>query len=67
MEFDLLKYSSVVQNVCLKNLTRRQAHDVVRQAFAYPDRIRICPCSANPWVRDTLVFLGASLHNEPSH
>ncbi len=67
MEFDLLKYPDVVQTICLKHLTRRQYHDVLRQVFVYPNRIRVCACSIDPWARETLVFLGAILHNEPSH
>jgi hypothetical protein len=69
MDFDLVKYRDVVQTVCLKNLTRRQCHDAIRVAYVYTERIRICPCvpENDPWLRETLRFLGAVVDNEPSH
>jgi hypothetical protein len=69
MDFDLMKYRDVVQTVCLKSLTRRQCNDILRQIHVYPERIHICPCvsDSEPWLRETLRFLGAILNNEPSH
>ena len=69
MDFDLVKYRDVVQTICLKNLTRRQCHDVVRLAYVYVDRIQICPCvlESQPWLRESLRFLGAVVNNESSH
>jgi hypothetical protein len=67
MEFDLLHYSDTRLHVCTKNWTRRQLHDLIRQVLNYPDRIVVCPCLDNPWVRETLDFLGVRWNNEPSH
>ena len=64
---DLLRYSETVLDVCLAGKTRRETHDIFRQIFTYPDRIRICPCVTDPWVRKTLEFLDARYSNEPSH
>jgi len=64
---DLIRYSDTVLDVCLKDKTRREIHDILRQIFEYRDRIRICPCVTNVWTRETLRFLGARMNNEPSH
>lgn len=64
---DLLGYSDTVVTFCMKDKTRRETHDILRQVFVYPNRIRICPCCQDPWVRKTLEFLGAQYSNEPSH
>jgi hypothetical protein len=64
---DLLGYSDTVLHICLKDKSRREIHDVLRQVFVYPNRVRICPCVTDPWVRKTLEFLGAQYSNEPSH
>lgn len=64
---DLLGYSSTLLHVCLKDKTRREMHDIVRQVFVHSARIRICPCVTDVWVRKTLQFLGAQYSNEPSH
>ena len=64
---DLLGYSDTVLHICLKDKSRRDIHDILRQVFVYPNRVRICPCVTDPWVRKTLEFLGAQYSNEPSH
>lgn len=66
MEFDLLRYSETRLDVCTQGWARRQLHDLVRQVLNYPARIRICPCLEDPWVRETLCFLGAVFNNESS-
>lgn len=64
---DLLGYSDTVLHICLKDKSRREIHDVLRQVFVYPNRVRLCPCVTDPWVRKTLEFLNAQYSNEPSH
>lgn len=64
---DLLGYSDTVLHICLKDKSRREIHDILRQIFVYPNRVRICPCVTDPWVRKTLEFLGAQYSNESSH
>jgi hypothetical protein len=64
---DLLGYSHTCLDICLKDKSRREIHDILRQVFVHPQRIRICPCVTDPWVRKTLKFLGAQYSNEPSH
>lgn len=61
---DLLGYADTVLVVCLAGKPRREMHDILRQVFVHPTRIRICPCIADPWVRKTLEFLGAQYSNE---
>jgi len=64
---DLLGYSDTVLHVCLHSKTRRETHDVLRQVYVFPQKIRICPCGdLSPWTRKTLAFLGAVYDNEPS-
>lgn len=60
---DLLAYSGTVLDICLKNKSRREIHDILRQTFVYPNRVRICPCVTDPWIRKTLEFLGAQYSN----
>lgn len=64
---DLLGYADTVLDVCLVGKSRREIHDIVRQIFVHRNRIRVCPCVTDPWVRKTLEFLGAQYSNEPSH
>jgi hypothetical protein len=64
---DLLRYSDTILDVCLAGKSRREIHDIMRQVFVYPTRIRICPCVTDAWVRKTLGFLDAQYSNEPSH
>lgn len=64
---DLLGYSSTVLEICIQNKSRREVHDIFRQVFVHPNRIRICPCIEDRWIRKTLEFLGAQYSNEPSH
>ena len=64
---DLLRYADTRLDVCFKGKTRREIHDILRQILVHPDRIRVCPCVTDPWVRKTLKFLGAHINNEPSH
>ena len=64
---DLLGYADTVLDVCLAGKSRREVHDILRQIFVYPSRVRVCPCVTDPWVRKTLEFLGAQYSNEPSH
>jgi hypothetical protein len=64
---DLLGYSDTVLDVCLAGKSKRDIHDILRQIFVYPTRVRVCPCVADPWVRKTLNFLDAQYSNEPSH
>lgn len=68
---DLLRYSETKLDVCFRDKSRREINDILRQLLVHPTRIRICPCvrtmDGMVWVRKTLEFLGAELHNEPSH
>ncbi len=64
---DLLRYSETRLNVCFRDKTRREMYDILRQVAVYPERISICPCVADPWIRKTLAFLRAQYSNEPSH
>jgi hypothetical protein len=64
---DLLRYSDTVLDVCLAGKSKRDIHDILRQIFVYPTRVRLCPCVTDPWVRKTLSFLDAQYSNEPSH
>jgi hypothetical protein len=64
---DLLGYADTVIHVCLAEKSKREIHDILRQAFVVPHKIRICPCVTDPWVRKTLGFLNAVYDNEPSH
>ena len=59
MQADLLRYSETKLNVCTSGFTRRQIHDVVRQAYNYRERIVVCDCLKDVWSRDILAFLGA--------
>lgn len=61
---DLLGYSDTILHVCLKDKPRREIHDVLRQIFVHPTRVRVCPCVKDAWVRKTLEFLGAQYSNE---
>jgi hypothetical protein len=61
---DLLGYADTVLDVCLAGKSRRDIHDILRQIFVHPTRIRICPCVTDPWTRKTLEFLGAHYSNE---
>ena len=64
---DLLGYANTALHVCLADKSRREVHDILRQIYVHPNRIHVCPCHTDPWVRKTLVFLGAQINNEPSH
>lgn len=64
---DLLRYSDTKLDVCFRDKSRREMYDTLRQVAVYPDRIRICPCVNDPWIRKTLEFLHAHYSNEPSH
>ena len=63
---DLLGYSDTVLRICLHGKTRREIHDILRQVFVVPHKMRICPCVTDVWTRKTLSFLGAVYDNEPS-
>lgn len=64
---DLLGYADTVLHVCLAGKTKREINDLLRQIYVYRNRIHVCPCCKDPWVRKTLQFLGAQINNEPSH
>ena len=68
---DLLRYSETNLIVCFRDKSRREINDILRQLLVHPDRIRICSCvrtlEGMAWVRKTLEFLHAEIHNEPSH
>lgn len=64
---DLLRYSETVLTICVKDKTRREIHDILRQVFLVPTRIRLCPCITDVWVRKTFLNLGGQFNNEPSH
>lgn len=64
---DLLGYADTVLHVCLKDKPRREIDDILRQIFVHPNRVRVCPCVTDPWIRKTLEFLNAQYSNEPSH
>ena len=63
---DLLRYSDTVLHVCFKEKPRREVNDILRQMLIHPDRIRVCPCVRDVWIRKTLEFLSAVYSNEPS-
>jgi hypothetical protein len=52
--------------VYFRDKSRREVDDILRRILA-PDRVRVCPCVKDAWVRKTLEFLGAQVNNEPSH
>ena len=64
---DLLGYSSTKLDICFKDKNRREINDILRQLLIRPERIRICPCVKDAWIRKTLEFLNAEISNEPSH
>lgn len=64
---DLLRYSETVLTICVKDKSRREIHDILRQVFLVPTRIRLCPCVTDVWVRKTFLNLGGQFNNEPSH
>ncbi len=64
---DLLGYADTVLDVCLAGKPRREIHDILRQILIHPNRVRVCPCVTDPWIRKTLEFLGAQYSNESSH
>jgi hypothetical protein len=64
---DLLRYPETILTVCFKDKTRQEIYDNLRLISVYRDRVRVCPCVKEPWVRQSLVFLDAQLNNEPSH
>ena len=64
---DLLGYADTLLDVCLAGKTKREVHDILRQVYVYPKRIRVCPCVKDPWVQKTLEFLGAEIKHESSH
>ena len=64
---DTLRYSDTILHICLRNKTRREVHDILRQVFLVPQRVRICPCVSDVWTRKILEFLNAVYDNEPSH
>ena len=68
---DLLRYSDTKLNVCLKDKSRREINDLLRQIYLQPEKIRVCSCVRSQdelrWVRKTLAFLNAELSNESSH
>jgi hypothetical protein len=64
---DLLHYSDSSTTFCFRDKPRREVHDILRAIFVNRERIRICPCVKDPWLRETLRFLGAQMNNEPSH
>ena len=63
---DLLRYSDIVQQVCFREKSRRESHDILRQLAVYPERMRVCPCVQDPWIRKSLGFLNARIDNEAS-
>lgn len=64
---DLLGYSDALVDACLKDKSRREIHDLLRAAAVHPERLRVCPCIQDVWVRKTIAFLGVRYSNEPSH
>ena len=66
-DMDLLRYADTKLDVCLRDKNRREIHDLLRQIYVHRDRIRVCPCVQDAWVRKILEFLGAQVNNEPSH
>lgn len=58
MDPSLLKYTTT-QDICLFESTRREMHDVVRSVAVHPERIRVCSCVADHWIRSALSFLHA--------
>lgn len=68
---DLLRYSDTKLDICLKDKSRREINDILRQIYVHRSQIRICPCvntlDKHGWIRKTLEFLNAEFNNEPSH
>ena len=68
---DLLRYSDTKLNVCLKEKSRREINDILRQIYIHPEKICICSCVHQQdeliWIRKTLHFLNAEISNESTH
>jgi hypothetical protein len=64
---DTLKYADTLLVLCFAGMSRRDSHDALRQIYNYRDRIRVCPCVTDVWIRESLTILGAVFDNEPSH
>lgn len=67
---DLLGYSETVLDVCLKDTPRRELHDILRQIYLHPAKVRVCPCvltTADVWLWTVLQFLRPTYSNELTH
>jgi len=67
---DLLGYADTVVDVCLVGTPRRDLHDLFRQIYLHPAKIRVCPCvlkTADVWVWRVLQFLRPTYSNECTH
>ena len=67
---DLLGYSDTSLEICLKDKPRREVHDILRQVYLHPPKLRICPCvrqTADLWLWTILEFLHPSYSNELTH
>ena len=63
---DLLRYSETKLEVCFRNKTKREIHDVLRAAACHPTQVVVCGCTQDAWARKTLTFLGVRINNESS-
>ena len=67
---DLLGYSDTVLEVCLKDKTKRELHDLFRQIFLHNAKVRVCPCvltTTDVWLWKVLQFLRPNYSNELTH
>jgi hypothetical protein len=67
---DLLGSSGTVVDVCLVGKPRREVHDLLRQLFLHPTKLRICPCvrtTTDVWLWKVLQFLRPTYSNELTH
>jgi len=67
---DLLGYSDTVVQVCLKDKPRRELHDLFRQLYLHPTKLRVCPCvltTTDVWLWKVLQFLRPNYSNDITH
>ena len=67
---DLLGYSDARVDVCLVGKPRRELHDILRQVYLHPAKIRVCPCvltTTDVWLWKVLQFLRPNYSNEFTH
>lgn len=67
---DLLGYSDTVLELCLKDKSKRELHDIFRHIYMHRSKIRVCPCvleTNDVWLWKVLQFLRPNYSNEFTH